>query len=201
MENGLRSIIVGMSEFQLTYTLWTTLKKLAPLVKVNKYCFFHSLSAEKRYVPCTIDSGKAILLPTLSAIAWTDKRDETEVWGYPAPDSVITEYVKSLNEIGDITAILDNRMLFSGDTKKLEYLRALSPFFDLTFPDNSVFQQNAIPGVWRTQVDGYFVFLEPLPPGNHTLYTKVSVDPTKLPMDTRQTPYSAVLTYNLIVKP
>ncbi len=48
-----------------------------------------------------------------------------------------------------------------------------SPFFNITIPENNIY--NNTPGVWEANVDGFYLFLEPLPPGNHTLYTTTSV--------------------------
>ena len=56
---------------------------------------------------------------------------------------------------------------------------------------------NNIPGIWKAKVDGFFVFLEPLPPGTHNLHTTISViNPKQATYN-----YAADLTYNLTVKP
>lgn len=139
---------------------------------------------------CIIPSDKAILLPTLSGIVWTDKRDVPL-----ASDQVINDLVTEANDVGTIEATLDGHILFSGNTQTLQNFRAESPFFNVTVPDNDIYSPRSVSGEWRAQVDGYFVFLKPLTPGNYTLYTSVYV-PEELP--NRQ---SSELTYKLDVRP
>ena len=69
----------------------------------------------------------------------------------------------------------------------------LSKGFNITIPENTHLpDQN--PGTWRSGAHGWFVFLKPLPPGDHTLYYNVGVTGTG-PND-----HSAEITYDLKVK-
>ena len=52
-------------------------------------------------------------------------------------------------------------------------------FSILLYLKDNVF--NNVPGVWKAKGDGFFVFLEPLSPGMHTLHTTVSVINPKQP--------------------
>ena len=62
--------------------------------------------------------------------------------------------------------------------------------------ENNVF--NNKPGLWEKAIaDGFFLLVEPLSPGNHTLHYTVSVlNPIESDYN-----YAADLTYNLMVKP
>jgi hypothetical protein len=134
---------------------------------------------------CTIPAGKAILLPTLSGICWDDKTNPTQ-----STEQGLTDCAKAGNEYGLISATLDGKKI-----QNLESYRAQSPFFNITVPKDNVF--NNVPGIWKAKGDGFFVFLEPLPPGMHTLHTTVSVINPKQPTYN----YASDLTYHLMVKP
>jgi hypothetical protein len=134
---------------------------------------------------CTIPTGKAILLPVLSGSCWDDNTDPSI-----KTEEGLTKCSKAGNEYGLISATLDGKTL-----KGLDRYRAQSPFFEIKVPQDNVF--NNVPGVWKAKVDGFFVFLEPLPPGEHTLQIKTSVANPFQPNYN----YGAVLTYHLVVKP
>jgi len=69
----------------------------------------------------------------------------------------------------------------------------LSKGFNITIPeDTNMADQN--PGTWRSGAHGWFVFLKPLPAGDHTLYYNIGVTGTG-PND-----HSTEITYNLKVK-
>jgi hypothetical protein len=134
---------------------------------------------------CTIPAGKAILLPILSNSCWNDNTDPLQ-----ATDQGLINCATSGNEHGVKRAIIDGR-----EIKNLDSYRTQSPFFNITVPKDNVF--NNVPGVWKAKIDGFFVFLEPLSPGIHTLHTTVSVLNPIQP----QLNYAADLTYHLIIKP
>ena len=79
--------------------------------------------------------------------------------------------------------------------RKLEQYRTLTGFFNLIVPKDNVFKNR--PGTWKSVNDGFFVFLEPLPPGKHDLHLKTNVINPINPSYN----YSADLLYHLIVKP
>jgi hypothetical protein len=134
---------------------------------------------------CIIPSDKAILLPVLSGRCWTDESDPV-----PMTDQEITKCAMAGNEYGVISAMLDGRTI-----KDLNSYRTQSPFFNITVPENNIY--NNLPGVWKAKADGFFLFLEPLPPGNHTLRTTVSVFNPIAP----ESNFAATLKYLLVVKP
>lgn len=134
---------------------------------------------------CTIPSDKAILLPILNGRCWPDTSSS-----YPKTDEEITQCAKAGNEYGVISATLDGR-----EIKDLKSYRTESPFFNITVPENNIY--NNVPGVWKAKDEGFFVFLEPLPPGNHTLHTTVSVFNPLV----QESNYASTLTYHLVIKP
>jgi hypothetical protein len=133
---------------------------------------------------CTIPSDKAILLPTMSGIEWTDSADNP-----PRTYEEMLGMVMSGNEeYVEFSAKLDGR-----EIKNLDKYRAQSPLFDLKMVENNIWDGR--PGVWKAVADGYFVFLEPLSVGNHTLETIVDVSDPRPDKVARN--YAAIITYNL----
>ena len=114
---------------------------------------------------CTIPEGKALLFAPVnvecSFAEFPDLKSEAD----------LRECAKSGQ---DLVTVLD----VSVDGVKLENLqdyRVQSPLFNLTLPESNVF---GLPATTTEAVsDGNWVFLKPLPPGNHTIHSKgVSVD-------------------------
>lgn len=132
---------------------------------------------------CTIAAGKAILIPILSGSCWDDNTDPSL-----KTEQGLTHCATAGNQYGLISATLDGRKL-----KTLDSYRTQSGFFNITVPKNNVF--NNVPGTWKAKVDGFFVFLEPLPAGMHDLHTTVSVANPIQPSYN----YAADLTYHLVV--
>jgi hypothetical protein len=147
--------------------------------------FLTDILVDKDERNCTIPSGKAILLPILSGRCWDDKSDPI-----PMSDQDLIKCAKEGNEYGVISATLDGMKI-----KELNSYRIESPFFNITVPENNIY--NNKPGVWEAKADGFFLFLEPLTPGNHTLHTTTSVINPTVP----EFNYAATLTYHLTVEP
>ena len=131
---------------------------------------------------CTIPTGKAILVPLLTGEYHED---------YPGQmtDSQIREAAMAGDEYGLVTASLDGNPL-----KNLEQYRTQS-FHNITVPQDNVFQNP--PGTFKGMSDGFFVFLEPLPPGNHELILKTSVSN---PIESQYN-YASEAIYHLLIKP
>ena len=51
--------------------------------------------------------------------------------------------------------------------------RAMSDFFNITLPEHNLWEEKEVPGTYKGITEGYFLLLNPLPPGNHTLYYEV----------------------------
>lgn len=130
---------------------------------------------------CTIPAGKAIFVPLL--VGECD---------YSIPDVKSDEDLRRCtmagNEYGVIEATVDGVKL-----KSLEQYRTQSGFFNITIPEDNIYDSSA--GTFRALTDGFFVFLEPLPPGKHDVHLKVSVlNPIE-----QQYNYNADWTYHLII--
>jgi hypothetical protein len=110
---------------------------------------------------CTIPAGKAIFVPLL--VGECD---------YSLPDVKSDEDLRRCamagNEYGVIEATVDGVKL-----KSLEQYRTQSGFFNITIPEDNIYRSRA--GTFRALTDGFFVFLEPLPPGKHDVHLKVNV--------------------------
>jgi hypothetical protein len=103
-------------------------------------------------------------------------------------------------------AKLDVRMsLISG---KLDYkvnspLTNITEFyskgFNLTIPPDT-HQAGSKPGTWRAGSQGWWVFLKPLPPGEHTIFYNVRVTPIGPLTSPGTNPHFADITYKLQVE-
>jgi hypothetical protein len=126
-----------------------------------------NLSGEEERA-CTVPAGKAILAPQITGSCWddnTDPRLKTEAG--------LRECSKEGQELGTVTATLDGREL-----QGLEQYRVTSDVFNMTIPENNAFQSPS--GTFPAMADGFFVFLEPLTSGEHTLKLQQSnIDPVK----------------------
>jgi hypothetical protein len=119
---------------------------------------------------------------------------------------------KAAREVGDLGAITSLVKVDGKPVAKLDVVSSMrggaldykinsmenvtelySKGFNITIPENTHFpDQNT--GTWRSGSHGWFAFLKPLPPGDHTLYYNVGVTGTG-PND-----HSAEITYDLKVK-
>jgi hypothetical protein len=132
---------------------------------------------------CTIPAGKAVLIPIL-----TGECD----FGQPEikNDEELRRCSLAGDEYGVISATLDGVKI-----KDLEKYRTQSDFFNVTQVQDNIYEGRA--GNFRAAADGFYVFLEPLPPGKHDIDLKVSV---LNPVDTSFN-YNADWTYHLLVEP
>ena len=130
---------------------------------------------------CTIPAGKAIFVPLLVGLCDYGQSDVKS-------DEDLRRCSKAGNEYGVIEATVDGVKL-----KNLEQYRTQSGFFNITIPEDNIYDNG--PGTFRALTDGFFVFLEPLPPGKHDVHLKVSVlNPIE-----QQYNYNADWTYHLII--
>lgn len=114
----------------------------------------HSLQGKTEY-SCTIPAGNAIMLPISTGECTSDE----------AQSSKLADMIKCATE-GDkyltFEAVVDGVRL-----NGLEQNYAISDIFNITVPENNFLGLR--PGQWKAGSGGYFVFLEPLPAGNHTV--------------------------------
>ncbi len=132
---------------------------------------------------CIIPAGKAILFPILSGECdYGEANIKT--------DEALRQCAIAGNEFGVIGATIDGVRL-----KNLEQYRIQSDFFNIKIVENNIYDVDA--GTFKAMVDGFFVFLEPLPPGKHDIHFTVSVsNPLEPSYD-----HAKDTTYHLIVKP
>jgi hypothetical protein len=132
---------------------------------------------------CDIPKDKAIITGLLSGECDTSDPRITD-------DGTMKQCASQGDDFGTIQVILDGVDL----KYDLATNRILTDFFNITAPKNNIFQSPD--GTFRGIVDGYFLFLKPLPPGQHELKYKVSVlNPTSSEFN-----YFQEVTYHLNVK-
>jgi hypothetical protein len=71
--------------------------------------------------------------------------------------------------------------------------------FTLTIPANT-HKPSQTTGTWQAVSDGYWVFLKPLSPGQHTIFYNIRITPTGALTSPGTNPHFADITYNLNVK-
>jgi hypothetical protein len=144
-------------------------KKNPSLDRTGKYC---SINQDNRNVwfltgtfgnigpikrKCIIPAGKAIFFPILvkedSLVEDSDLRTE---------DDLINRCEQATNRLIDIEASIDDKRI-----DQLENYRVRSEVFDLSFPEDNVY--NVRPGLTRSVCDGYWLFIKPLAPGIHSI--------------------------------
>jgi hypothetical protein len=129
---------------------------------------------------CTLPAGKAILLPIINVVG-VRTAGETE-------EELLTGIKESIDTISTLEASVDGIPL-----QNLSNYRIQSPFFNDTLPNDNLL---GVPeGTYPAISDGYWVFLEPLPPGQHEIRLRGAViDPTGI------TPsFETVVIYHLII--
>lgn len=132
---------------------------------------------------CTIPSGRAILIPLLVGECDSSIPELRS-------DQDLRRCAMAGNEHGVIEAAVDGIKL-----KNPEQYRTQSGFFNATIVEGNIYE--APSGTFRGFADGFFVILEPLPPGKHDVDLKVSV---LNPMHPSYN-YNADWTYHLIIEP
>lgn len=131
---------------------------------------------------CTVPAGKAILVPMLTGEFHEDFPGQLT-------DSEIRESAMAGNEYGVISATLDGRPIVNVEDYRVQ------SFHNITVPEDNIFDNP--PGTFRGMADGFFVFLEPLAPGNHELRITATVSNPVEP----EYNFAAEQTYHLIIEP
>jgi len=125
-------------------------------------------SAKRNY---TIPTSKSVLFPiinfTTSYIEEPDLKTESELKSRAKRD---------IDDIVNKEATIDGM-----EVQNIEKYRVQSPIFDLTYPENNVFELSS--GTSRAISDGYWVFLKPLSPGMHNIHVAGSCSSGKTQVD------------------
>jgi len=137
---------------------------------------------------CTIPSNVAIFFPIYNGECSTAE-DKTKTSYAQLRDCVKTGNVCSTCYMYHKSASVDGRELTNLDNYRVE-----SQLFNITFPPNNVF--NGKVGLSPVVAEGWYIMLEPLSKGTHTIHFKYSL------IDTNKGEKSSAtdVTYNLGVK-
>lgn len=107
---------------------------------------------------CTIPSDKAILIPAInvecSYAEHPDLKTESDLRACAKSDQ---------DKVKDLSATIDGVQLPAEQIYRIE-----SPLFDIKFPENNVFSAPA--GSSKAVSNGYWLFIKPLPPGEHDIH-------------------------------
>jgi hypothetical protein len=116
---------------------------------------------------CTIPSDKAILYSIINV--------ECDSAADPAFDT--ESELRSCAKADQDTVITKEIIIDGVNIGNLDSYRFQSPLFNLTFPENNV--AGIAPQTAKAVSDGYWILLEPLPPGTHEIHSKAVLgDPT-----------------------
>jgi hypothetical protein len=158
----------------------------------------------KPHQVCDISSKQGIVVPLWTAF-WEASTPEYTNKSY-------AELSKAARELGDLGAITSLVTVDGNPIGKLDVVSSMrggnldykinsmdnvtelySKGFNVTIPEDTHYaDQNT--GTWRSGAHGWFVFLKPLPPGDHKLTYNIGVTGTG-PND-----YSSEISYDLKVK-
>jgi hypothetical protein len=136
-------------------------------------CFLASTTGGRVERTIKIPSGKAILYPVIN-VTISNSEDPTL-----NNDMEMISFVKShIDDIVKKQASIDGEQLFIS-----EKFRVQSPPFKFSYPPNNIFGARA--GPTRGVGDGYWIFLRPMKPGEHTISTYGSCMSGKIQIDAK----------------
>jgi hypothetical protein len=120
----------------------------------------HRLVGNYEFI-CTIPANTAVLTTILSGESDTDEIGSND-------EKAMLQSAKEGGDLSTTAVTLDNVSLKGYDN------RITTKFFNITIPKDNVYGANE--GTFKSVVDGYFLFLKPLPKGEHNVNIKVLVN-------------------------
>lgn len=135
---------------------------------------------------CIIPQDKAILIPIVSAEMDTGDPTLTE-----NSTKGLIDTATSGNNNAVISVKLDDSTLNFNQEQKY---RILTDPFNITLPKHNLWEEKEKPGTYTGVAEGYYLFLKPLPAGNHTLYYEAGTG------EPNPNQYAQSVTYHLIIK-
>ena len=168
---------------------------------------------------CNISSKQGIMIPMW--IAWCDAGHNKMMLKNPNANGVqldqeLTDCARRVYNLGNIAsevmvdghrvANLNVKLALDPVSGALNYnknsMNNVTEFyskgFTATIPPDS-HQASQKPGTWRAGSQGWWVFLKPLPPGQHTIFYNIRVTPTGPLTSPGTSPHFADITYKLNV--
>jgi hypothetical protein len=80
---------------------------------------------------------------------------------------------KSIAKLDEISTMSNNKLNYKINTME-NFSEIYAKPFNITIPENT-FLPDQVPGTWPSGAHGWFTFLKPLPPGDHTVSYSLSV--------------------------
>lgn len=134
---------------------------------------------------CTIPASKSIFVPLVGGFCGSDSAGVTD-------DTSLRQCAISGDNYATMQVTLDGKEIKNLDQYRIQGSK--EPFFMVTYGSNNIYKHK--PGSAKGAVDGFYLFLRPMTPGQHLLDLKTSVlNPTDNSFN-----YSADLIYRLTIQ-
>jgi hypothetical protein len=159
---------------------------------------------------CKISSDNGIIVPLW--VGWCDsgssgKNSTEEQLAKCAKEQNLGNIRSDVKVDGLPVAKLDVKQTVIPGSSSLDYkinslanvTQSTSKLFTLTIPPDT-HKPNQVSGTWNAVSDGWWVFLKPLPPGEHTIFYNIRITPTGALTSPGTNPHFADITYKLLVK-